>query len=212
MIVKPEPLVIADNHMQHQLTAKQFSSQFCLQSINNTDNASHRNFRVNSQSKVAAVLVPIVARESGLQVVLTKRASHLRHHPRQISFPGGKKDPQDPHLMATALRESHEEIGLLEHLVSPLGWLEQYQTGSNFTVHPLVAIVEPYDELTINQNEVERVFEVPLSHLLSGLGHSQLEYKFKNQIRFVHFIKCDQQIVWGATAAMLHSLRLHINQ
>ena len=120
---------------------------------------------VMALARPAAVLSPIVDRPGGLTVLLTLRASDLRAHSGQIAFPGGKIDPGETPREA-ALREAHEEIGLEERFVEPLGWLDPYLTGTGFRIAPLVALVDPSFASTINPLEVDEVFETPFAFLM----------------------------------------------
>ena len=108
----------------------------------------------------AAVLVPVVAYDGGEKVILTKRTAHLSNHAGQISFPGGRVDPEDPDVIATALRETEEEIGLDRAHISVLGSLEPYVTGTGFVVVPVVGLVKPGFSLRLAQHEVARVSEI----------------------------------------------------
>ena len=114
----------------------------------------------------AAVLIPLVLKENGLSVLLTQRTNHLRDHAGQISFPGGRMDPEDQGPNDTALRESQEEIGLDPERVEIIGHLPQYLTVSGYSVTPVVGLVQAQTEYVLDEFEVSDVFEVPLSFLL----------------------------------------------
>lgn len=112
--------------------------------------------------RAAAVLVPLVMRPQGLTVLLTQRTQHLSTHAGQVSFPGGSREPDDPTPIATALRESREEIGLDAGAVEVIGRLPDYVTGTGFRVAPVVGLVRPSIELVADAGEVDEIFEVPL--------------------------------------------------
>src|SRR5204863_984877 len=118
----------------------------------------------------AAVLIPIVDRRqenpAGLSVLFTRRASHLRDHSGQVSFPGGRVAAADASPEATALREAFEEIGLAPARVELLGRLPEYHTRTGFRITPVVGLLLPPFELRADANEVEEIFEVPLDFLL----------------------------------------------
>ena len=115
----------------------------------------------------AAVLIPVVEREKELTVLLTQRASQLKNHAGQISFPGGRIEPQDAGPSAAALREAHEEIGLAASYVSIVGYLADHILLSGFRVTPVVAFVRPGFELLLDSKEVSDTFEVPLSYVFA---------------------------------------------
>lgn len=160
----------------------------------------------------AAVLVPLVERRGSVQVVLTRRTDALRHHGGQVSFPGGGIDPRDNGPLAAALREAHEEIGLLPSAVSPLGFLDPFLTVSAFHVFPLVARIDPEAPLTAEPGEVAEVFEVPLEFLLdpANLQHGQTEYagRMRDWVEF----RYGKHRIWGATAGMLVNLRQRLER
>lgn len=158
-----------------------------------------------ARARPAAVLAPIVARPDGPTVLLTQRASHLRSHSGQIAFPGGKIDEGETPL-AAALREAHEEIGLEPRTIEPLGWLDPYLTGTGFRIMPLVGIVDPSFALTINRNEVEDVFETPLSFLMTGANHQRQSREWQGRLRHFYAMPYEGRYIWGATAGILRNL------
>ena len=162
--------------------------------------------------KAASVLVPIVARPAALTVLFTRRTAHLREHSGQISFPGGRAEPQDAGPEATALRETHEEIGLPARQVELLGKLSDYHTRTGFRITPVVGLVAPPLELRLDAQEVDAAFEVPLAFLLDPANHQRQARE--HQGRTVHFfaIPYGEHYIWGATAGMLVNLSLHLRQ
>lgn len=154
----------------------------------------------------AAVLVPIVAREAGLSVLLTQRTAHLNHHPGQISFPGGRMESGDTGPVMTALRETEEEIGLAREQVELLGRLPEYRTGTGFAVTPVVGFVRPPLRLTLDAFEVAEVFEVPLGFLLDPQNHKRHRMEYQGRIREYYAMPYGDRYIWGATAGMLVSL------
>jgi 8-oxo-dGTP pyrophosphatase MutT (NUDIX family) len=154
----------------------------------------------------AAVLVPIVMREQ-LSVLFTVRTAHLKSHAGQISFPGGKIDDSDPHALATALREAEEEIGLDRAHVEPIGYLDNYRTGTGFSVLPVVGLVRPDFALTINEGEVAEVFEVPLAFLMNTENHQRHSREWRGRDRHFYAMPYGQRFIWGATAGMIKNLQ-----
>lgn len=154
--------------------------------------------------KPAAVLVGIVMRPEGATILLTQRRSTMRAHAGQIAFPGGRIDPQDADPLAAALREAHEEIALASSHVTPLGYLDPYQTGTGYRVVPVVALVSPPFELTPCEAEVEDVFETPLDFLMNPLNH-QIVTRQHDGRRF-YAMTHGERYIWGATAGMLRNL------
>jgi 8-oxo-dGTP pyrophosphatase MutT (NUDIX family) len=165
---------------------------------------------VSKPGRPAAVLVPIVAREEGATVLLTRRAARLRQHSGQIAFPGGKIDPQDATPMAAALREAWEEIGLHGRHIDPLGYLDIYATGTGFRIFPVVAIVRPPFELTLNDEEVEDVFEVPVRFLMDPANHQLHTREVESGARQFHAMPYEGRFIWGATAGMLKNLHARL--
>lgn len=156
----------------------------------------------------SAVLVPIVERPQGLQLLLTQRALHLRHHPGQISFPGGKYEDDDITLTKTAIRETMEEIGIAAHQIELVGQLSRYRTVSMFEITPIVAFVDPGYQTRLNRGEVDHAFEVPLREVLDHPSHFSIAIQRGNQQYDVFFKPCSGKPIWGATAAILEQLRM----
>lgn len=153
--------------------------------------------------KDAAVLIALVLRPDEVTVLLTRRASHLPAHPGQISFPGGAKEAHDADLAATALRESHEEIGLRPEQVDVLGVLGEYHTSSRFRVTPVVGLVYPELALHPDPAEVDEIFELPASVLLDPARYERRWVERPGVRIKSHFIEHNGYLVWGATAGML---------
>lgn len=168
------------------------------------------DFPLGKPGRPAAVLLPIVAREGELTMLFTQRASHLRHHAGQVSFPGGKQESFDKDLLATALRETQEEIGLAEDNIEIIGSLPMFRTVSKFEVVPFVSIVKPPFELTLDANEVAEVFEVPLVYLLDQQNHLIHWIKRKNYKHPIYFIPWEDKNIWGATASFVRHLSNHV--
>jgi 8-oxo-dGTP pyrophosphatase MutT (NUDIX family) len=151
----------------------------------------------------AAVLVPVVNRPEGLTLLLTQRSADLPDHAGQISFPGGRVEPEDPTLADTALREAAEEVGLDPLRVAVLGQLAPYETVTGYRVTPVVAWVEPPFTLTPDPVEVAEAFEVPLAFLLDPTNQ-QRHYRMLGETRRDFWaIPYRDRYIWGATAAML---------
>ena len=154
----------------------------------------------------AAVLIPLLLKESGLSVLLTQRTNHLRDHAGQISFPGGRMDPEDQSPNDTALRESHEEIGLDPKRVEIIGHLPEYLTVSGYSVTPVVGLVQPQAEYVLDTFEVADVFEVPLEFLLDPANHQVRLWESEQGGRRFYSMPYENRFIWGATAGMLRNL------
>ncbi|MDR2000629.1 MAG: CoA pyrophosphatase [Zoogloeaceae bacterium] len=155
----------------------------------------------------AAVLIPIVMRPAALTVLLTQRTIHLRDHAGQISFPGGRCEPEDATPVATALREAREEIGLLPCKVEVLGQLAEFRTGTGFAVTPVVGLVEPPLELKLDDFEVADVFEPPLEFLLDAGNFHRHRAEYRGVMLEHWAVPWHDRFIWGATAEMLVRLR-----
>jgi len=164
----------------------------------------------------AAVLVPLVPRESGLGVVLTRRTDALRHHPGQVSFPGGRVEDDDADVVAAALREAQEEVGLARSQAQPLGYLDPLATITGFRVLPVVARIDPGFVAVPDPAEVSDVFEVPLDWLMSpgNLRNIAMDYRGRRRevFEFLRPPSAPAQRIWGATASILYNLRQRLER
>ena len=165
----------------------------------------------------ASVLVPLVMRDQ-VSVLLTQRTAHLSKHAGQISFPGGRQEPTDPDPVATALRETQEEVGLDPSRVRVLGTLPTYATGTGFMVTPVVGLIDPLEDemqrlkLQADANEVADIFEVPLPFLMNPQFHhrhaldvSGARFEFFSMPWRPPHEQDREYFIWGATAAMLRN-------
>ena len=162
----------------------------------------------------AAVLIPIVMHEVPT-VLLTERTTHLSTHSGQVAFPGGRVDPEDINVAAAALREAWEEVGLEARYIEVLGSLPTYTTGTSFIITPVVALVQPGFELTLNPYEVAESFEVPLAFLMNPANHRRHTIAWeadggkrerREWFSMPYQDGAHERFVWGATAGMLRNL------
>ncbi len=156
--------------------------------------------------KAAAVLVPIVEHEGGLTVLLTKRTDHLKDHAGQVSFPGGRIEPEDPDPEYAALREAREEVGLPAEQVELVGRLDIYRTRTGYEVVPVVGLVRPPLALAPDPYEVAEIFEVPLSFVLDPANHELHQRELRGMMRTYYVLPYEGRYIWGATAGMLVNL------
>ena len=147
----------------------------------------------------AAVLVPLVNIDGEWHLLFTRRTDSVDHHKGQVSFPGGRTDPDDESSIATALRETLEEIGVQTGDVHVLGSLGEYLTVSNYLVTPVVGIIPwPYT-FTIHTLEVERIFTIPLEWLADA-SHRQEMFRTETGRGFIAYLPYDGELLWGITA------------
>jgi 8-oxo-dGTP pyrophosphatase MutT (NUDIX family) len=157
----------------------------------------------------AAVLIPLVVHGAGTTVLLTRRTAHLHDHAGQISFPGGGVERHDVDAVATALRETEEEVGLRAESVEVLGLLPRYATATGYLVTPVVGLVAPGFSLQLDRFEVEEVFEPPLAFLMDPAHHERRLIDFDGRRRTFYAMPYEagrRYFIWGATAAMLRNL------
>ncbi len=163
--------------------------------------------RLNVKITPAAVLVPIIQREEILTVLLTKRSENLTNHRGQICFPGGKIENGDINPAVTALRESNEEIGLHPKNVEVIGRLEDYLVGTGYRITPVVGFVNEGQKFLLNREEVDEIFEVPLSFIMNKSLYQQEHMKINGIDRMFYVLCYERYRIWGATAAILKDLR-----
>ena len=154
----------------------------------------------------AAVLIPLVARDDGVTMLLTQRTNHLAHHPGQVSFPGGHVDPGDGSPEETALRETEEEVGIDRRHIEIIGRLADYRTRTGFAIAPVVGVVTPPFDVSPDPHEVAEVFEVPLTFLMDSDNHERHSREYKGATRQFYAMPYNGFYIWGATAGMLVDL------
>ena len=162
--------------------------------------------RDSSPLVAAAVLVPLVLRETEITVLLTQRNARLKNHPGQISFPGGRIEACDASALAAALREAEEEVGLPAAHVEVMGTLPQYRTVTGFRITPVVGLVRPPLALRIDPREVAEAFEVPLAFLVDPHNRQRHSIDFHGRQRSYSAIPYGERYIWGATAGMIVQL------
>jgi len=154
----------------------------------------------------AAVLIPIIPKDEGLHVLLTRRAEHLRYHPGEISFPGGKIEDFDCSEIETAIREANEEIGLSYDKVEILGKLGDYFTLHGVCITPVVALIKEPVTLVADPNEVSDIFQVPLDFLLDPNVYNNRSHQHKGITRHYYSAFYQQRHIWGVTAGIVMGL------
>jgi 8-oxo-dGTP pyrophosphatase MutT (NUDIX family) len=166
---------------------------------------------VSQDAIKAAVLVPLIVRDEGLSVLLTRRAEHLHHHPGQICFPGGRIEAFDESPAMAAIRETEEEVGLTSDRLEVLGALPEYFSRTGFRVTPVVALVHTPFELRLDAFEVAESFEVPFSFLMDPANHLRIDTEYQGRPRRVYSMPWGERNIWGTTAAILVSLHRCLN-
>jgi len=156
----------------------------------------------SAQLTPAAVLLPIVMRAEPT-VLFTERSAKLAKHAGQVSFPGGRAEPDDDSLIRTALRETQEETGIDASFISIAGFLETYETGTGFAILPVVGLLKEGFALVPNTDEVAEIFEVPLAFLLDPANRQKDQAEWKGRLRHFYAFRYNGHYIWGATAAML---------
>jgi 8-oxo-dGTP pyrophosphatase MutT (NUDIX family) len=159
----------------------------------------------------AAVLVGLVPRETGWEVLLTRRTDQLRDHPGQISFPGGRLEAQDEGPLAAAVREAREEVGIEREFIDVVGYLPPHAVITGFAVSPVVAILRPGFTLQADPSEVAEIFGVPLDYLLDSAHFIAGERVVRGVRLPVYTCQFRSHLIWGATAQILHTLRESIH-
>lgn len=154
----------------------------------------------------AGVLVALCPAPAGVEVILTKRSSRLKHHPGQIAFAGGKVDAGDEDAVAAALREAEEEIGLPRAEVTVLGTAEAHETVTGFSVTPVFGAVRPGFRPVPEAGEVDEVFAVPFAHVIDPANYRIEGRRWRGQLRRYYTVPYGPYYIWGATARILRAL------
>lgn len=156
--------------------------------------------------KDAAVLVPVVDDPDGAKVILTQRTAKLRKHSGQVAFPGGGIDESDVSPEEAALREAREEIGLAPDFVETVGRLPQYLSGTGFRIIPVLSVVQRGFVIKPNPDEVDAVFEVPLSFLMNPNNHQRDSRLWQGIVRHFYVMPYGERYIWGITAGIIRTL------
>ena len=171
-----------------------------------TQNPDLRKWVMSKAVKEAAILMPLVERQGEMSLLLTKRADKLNSHSGQVAFPGGKIDAEDDGPEAAALREAHEEVGLATDQVEILGRLPDYYTGSGYKIAPIIGIMNSNAVVEANPDEVDYIFEVPLSFLMNPDNHVRGSRIFEGKERHFFEMPFGEHYIWGITAGMIRVL------
>jgi len=155
----------------------------------------------------AGVLIPVFERSGALSVLLTQRSADLKHHAGQVSFPGGRMETGDRDIAHTALRETHEEVGIRPEEVTVIGYLDPMPTVTGYAVTPVVGLVAGQAEINVDRTEVEYAFEVPLTFFVDERNEMTAERDIGGRKVPIIEFRYDGQRIWGATAHMLVELR-----
>lgn len=155
--------------------------------------------------KPAAVLAAIVRRPEGWTMLFTERTQDMPSHPGQVSFPGGRVQPNESAIDA-ALREAEEELGVARLLFTPLGGWNAYETGTGYRITPVVAYVDPGFVLNPDPREVASVFETPLEFLMNPANHEVRQAEWQGRMRTYYAMPYEGRFIWGATAGMIRAL------
>jgi 8-oxo-dGTP pyrophosphatase MutT (NUDIX family) len=186
-------------------TAPDATSRFSIAGISPEQQAQVEHLLPVHRTE-AAVLVPIIERPAGLSLLFTERPTHMRRHAGQISFPGGRVEAHDSGPLATALRETEEEIGLPNSLIRVVGYLPPQLIFTGYRVVPVLGFVQPDFDLRLDANEVAAVFEAPLSHFLDPTNHLARERMLGDMAIQVYDFPYGERRIWGATASIILSL------
>lgn len=163
--------------------------------------------RLQEGLRPAGVLIPVIERQDALTVLLTQRSAKLKAHAGQVSFPGGRMEDHDADVCVTALRETHEEVGIDPALVAVIGFLDSMPTITGYAVTPVIGLVSPDFKLAIDRTEVEYAFEVPLEFLLDARNDVPVERDIEGRRMTMMELHYEGERIWGATAMMIDAFR-----
>jgi 8-oxo-dGTP pyrophosphatase MutT (NUDIX family) len=164
------------------------------------------NVEIGDHTRVSAAVLIAVTDRPEPHIILTQRPDTMRKHPGQVAFPGGRVDADDVDVIAAALREAEEEVGLFAHQVQIIGTMDIYHTITGYEITPVIAVAQEDIALVANQDEVSAIFEVPLSFLLDARNHQTREVIWNGQPRHYYEMHWEGRRIWGATAAMIVNL------
>jgi 8-oxo-dGTP pyrophosphatase MutT (NUDIX family) len=169
-------------------------------------NPDLRHLIVHERLRDAAVMIAAVDHPEGASIILTKRTEKLRSHSGQIAFPGGRIDPTDPTPEFAAIRETEEEIGIGAETIEIVGRMPDYVSGSGFRISPVLGIARPGFMLTLNEDEVDAAFEVPLAFLMNPANHTRDSRIWQERERFFYTMPFGERHIWGVTAGIIRTL------
>lgn len=169
------------------------------------EDAGDHTINEGRPARPAAVLIPVVSRPEPT-ILLTQRSGDLPDHSGQIAFPGGKIDPGDATPLDAALREAEEEIGLDRRHVRPLAYMPPFLSRTGYLITPVIGLVVPPFDLTINPREVVDAFEVPLAFLMDPKNHQRQSREWQGQVRHFYAMPYGDRYIWGITAGILRNL------
>ena len=170
------------------------------------DNSKYYSVIDGIKYRNSAVLVPLVEKSNGAEIILTIRSNDLPSHAGQICFPGGKVDAQDENPVDTAYRESFEEIGLSEKHIKRLGYLDITTTGTNYIMLPVIGLIDTDFSQKINKNEVEDIIYLPLEFIENKNNLKFVDKEFNGRRKSFYLYKYKEYSIWGATARILKTL------
>jgi len=161
--------------------------------------------------QASAVLMLLHKVDLEWQILFTKRAPHLKSHAGQISFPGGRYEAEDSHLLETAIRETEEEIGLTRQHFQVISQLNEHSTITGYRIFPYVAVIDKLPELTIDPSEVDEVFSAPLHYLIDNNNQQHESAFYQGSSHMFYKIIWQDRLIWGATARMIVDFSQYLN-
>ena len=180
------------------------------QSINSIKELDDWNFTEQTSFHLSAVLIPIITSQNTDSILLTKRSEELNHHPGQVSFPGGRAESSDKNALDTALRETHEEVGISKDIIKVAGFLDQHTTVSDFIITPIVGIIDSGYQTRVDPVEVDYAFEVPCEVLLDESNYQRSKIFWQGEMRHFWELHYEEHHIWGATASILRNFALRL--